>query len=291
MSIDTENELLKKLHDRQLLIIDEIGRICKNNHLTYYLIGGSALGAIRHHGFIPWDDDIDLGMFRDDYEKFQKICLAGELNKRFFLQNYKTDKAYPYFFAKIRLNNTTFLQDDIKQIKMHHGIFIDIFPLDSIPEHKLIKAFHKLYFNTVNPLVILSKSGIMSEKVSKRLFQKLMLSLHIIQSNILMKLTDHICKSTYRKSGVYFSNLFGRAGYDREIFPKSYFDHPVYMPFEDRKLPVPSGCRSYMTQIYGDYMTPPPPEKRISGHGMCIIDFDRDYSEFIQPISYSKEYR
>lgn len=126
------NELQQKERDLLKIFID----FCDKNKLTYFLVGGTLLGAIRHKGFIPWDDDIDVAMPREDYDKF--IVLASKhftKDKDVFFQNYRTDKYYPYVFSKLRDSNTTFIEKIYKHVDMNHGVYIDIFPIDGISKN------------------------------------------------------------------------------------------------------------------------------------------------------------
>jgi lipopolysaccharide cholinephosphotransferase len=149
----SETELLiKKLHIIELAMLGEFIRICQKYSLRYYLIGGSALGAVRHSGFIPWDDDIDIGMPRVDYEKFLSVAQA-ELDADLFLQTHKTDPAYPFSFAKIRNSKTTFIQSDSSHLQMNHGVYIDIFPLDGYPSSKLSRRLTKIIINLCNAAI------------------------------------------------------------------------------------------------------------------------------------------
>lgn len=111
-------------------ILDEIVRICEEENLTYYLAGGSVLGAIRHGGFIPWDDDIGIMVPREDYEKFAEAC-KRKLNSNYFYQSIDTDARYVKRFAKVRKNNTIFQEKMFNGIQQHNGIYVDIFPLDN----------------------------------------------------------------------------------------------------------------------------------------------------------------
>ena len=122
---------LKTLQNIELEILDEFIRVCEKNQLTYFLIGGSCIGAVRHHGFIPWDDDIDVGMPREDYEKLVEIA-ADELNPEYFFQNYHSEKNCGLIFGKIRKNNTILSENYSYHIHMHQGVWIDIFPYDQI---------------------------------------------------------------------------------------------------------------------------------------------------------------
>ena len=119
----------RKLQLIQVSIVEDIDRICRDNGLKYYIIGGTLLGAVRHKGFIPWDDDIDLVMYRDDYNKFISI-IQSEYSEKYFLQNFYTDKHYTRYIAKVRLNGTHLTESYLDNSKSHDGIYVDIFPLD-----------------------------------------------------------------------------------------------------------------------------------------------------------------
>lgn len=115
-----------------LEILKEIDRICTKYNIQYWLEGGSMLGAVRHHGFIPWDDDLDIAMFREDYERFLKIA-QKELKPEYFLQTHEIEREYPLFFAKVRKNNTYIEEECFLSLNFHKGIFVDIFPVDKLP--------------------------------------------------------------------------------------------------------------------------------------------------------------
>lgn len=132
---------MNKLQEIEFEMLKEFVRICEELNLTYYLVCGSALGAVKYQGFIPWDDDLDVALPRPDYEIF---CQKAQsmLPSHLFLQNYKTDSQYPLFMSKIRDNRTTFVEPLYKNIKMNHGVYIDVFPIDGYP----IKEKEKVHF-------------------------------------------------------------------------------------------------------------------------------------------------
>ena len=123
---------IKDVQRVELDILIKVARLCEERGLTYFIESGTALGAVRHGGFIPWDDDIDIGMPRQDYEKFLDIA-QKELGDEYFVQTRETDPNAPFSFAKVRKNGTTFIEWNKRNIKMHHGIYIDIFPYDGLP--------------------------------------------------------------------------------------------------------------------------------------------------------------
>lgn len=130
----SSNEL-KAIHSLELEALTVIDQICRRHSIKYTLIDGSLLGAIRHNGFIPWDDDVDIAMLRDDLEKFKLICKT-ELPSKYFYQDMSTDPEYLYLFDKIRINNTLFKESYLAEYNINHGVFIDIFPVDNVSDNK-----------------------------------------------------------------------------------------------------------------------------------------------------------
>ena len=136
---------MNKLQERQYEILVELDRICKKNNIEYFLDGGTLLGAVRHKGFIPWDDDLDVAMFRKDYEKFKSI-VSSELNEKYFFQDYDTDDGYGMVFGKLKIKNTKYTEKVANKSRAKDGIFIDIFIYDNISanEKKAKKDFMKV---------------------------------------------------------------------------------------------------------------------------------------------------
>ena len=142
IKMNLDNSQMLKLRQVELDMFKAFLSACKTLNLRYYLIGGALLGAVRHKGFIPWDDDIDIGMFREDYEKFKKKAQKF-LPEYYFVQTNETEPAYPLSFIKIRDNRTTFIETSVKKFPINHGVYIDIFPLDYYPKNKLSQFYLK----------------------------------------------------------------------------------------------------------------------------------------------------
>ncbi len=139
-------EELTQLHQVLYEILEEIVRICDKHNIPYFVIGGTAIGALSEKAILPWDDDIDIGMKREDYNKFLQIA-SQELREPYFLSWIHTDPHSPYYFAKVKKNNTLFVEEMFKDVPMHQGIFVDIFPFDRIPNNKLLR---KIQYEAVN---------------------------------------------------------------------------------------------------------------------------------------------
>lgn len=150
-------EELTQLHQVLYEILEEIVRICDKHNIPYFVIGGTAIGALYDKAILPWDDDIDIGMKREDYNKFLQIA-SQELREPYFLSWIHTDPHSPYYFAKVKKNNTLFVEEMFKDVPMHQGIFVDIFPFDRIPNNKLVGGesayVHTVFLKQVSVIVV-----------------------------------------------------------------------------------------------------------------------------------------
>lgn len=277
--MELDKETTKKLQEKILKIFIEFKKICEDNGLKYYLIGGSCLGAVRHKGFIPWDDDIDVGMPREDFTTFCRIA-PQFLSQNLFLQTYESDPQYYFEFAKIRDSNTTYLDSGMKQLDINHGIFMDIFPLDSYP-NSLFSKF-KLRFNRAlyDNYIQLRHSKIEPENrsVQKKIMQKL--SCRIVKSEIQAKASrTALFQQVSNKPGKFVANYYG-AWAKKEICPTRWFGDGISASFEGYDVKIPKEYDSYLSQLYGDYMKLPPIEKRVSHHHCDVIDLDTSYKYY-----------
>lgn len=258
--------------------------ICDKLNLKYYLLGGTLLGCIRHKGFIPWDDDIDVGMLRVDYETFIKEA-SKYLPEYYFLQTVKTDPECPINFAKLRDSRTTFIETSLKNRKMNHGVFMDIFPLDFYPEKYFrSKIFHtKLtmcsvviidsFYHETAPSKSNTTSGIRN-KIIKGISH-----LYSPSTDIALKRKENLMKKF--KSGKLVANICGAWG-DKEIVPLEWYGEGITLQFEGLNVRVPQEYDKWLTQVYGDYMQLPSVEKRITHHYTEVIDIKKSYLEYTE---------
>lgn len=275
-----ENSSIEELKNVELEILKNFIEICNKLNLTYYLDCGTLLGAIRHKGFIPWDDDIDVIMPRPDYDEFMQK--AGELLKpEYFLQNYNTDKQFQQAFSKIRDSRTTFIEKEIINLDINHGIYIDIFPLDGYnPENeeqnkKNEENFYLLRLQTQRRFegfkILPEKQE--KFKISDKKYGKMTnYELNIEKEKIAKQYDYDECK--YVKS--YYSDFA-----DNTPIPKEIFEKGELKPFESIMANVPQGYDEYLERLYGDYMKLPPLEKRVSNHNAKVIDVNKSYKEYI----------
>lgn len=267
-------EQLKKI---ELDMLKEFVRVCEILDLKYYLIGGTLLGAVRHQGFIPWDDDIDVGMPREDYEKFLK---QGQslLPDNLFLQNIFTDKEYIMCFSKIRNSNTTFIETSVGKLKINHGVFIDVFPLDYYPdtleEQKQVKKKEVWYKKRIACEYTLPNDNTVIRKVKKFVLRTIAPSIKKILYN-----REELHK-TIPKSSLLIN--YGGAWGEREIISADWLGTGKKLIFEGLSLNVPVEYDKYLKQIYGEYMKLPPKEKRKGHHYTEVIDLENTYLKYMK---------
>lgn len=263
---------LRQVQLCQLDIALEVKRICEKHGLRYFLLAGSALGAIRHKGFIPWDDDMDVGMFREDYEKFAGLC-KSELDSAYFYQDWNVDPGYALPFAKLRIRGTRYTEKAAQKSKAMDGIYIDIFPLDAAPstekgEQKAARSYY-FWFR-----LLLAKKGYLPASGGVKKFVYILLKcfgclfpVSFVKNRITGIMTGQA------GSAEYLANYGGSYGYWKERLEANWFSEMKYVNFEGYQMPVPAKYHEYLTHLYGDYMTPPPVGKRGNRHGICQVDF------------------
>lgn len=267
---------LKDLQKEEFKILLEIDRICKKYDIKYFLNAGTLLGAVRHKGFIPWDDDIDICMPLKDYKKFKKIS-KKELNKDYFLQSFDTDLTSNWY-TKIRKNGTTAIETGCLDKPFHQGIWVDVFPLIGVKNNPAwLKSvagravFAKKLLNIKNSYISEHKSLPTVKKLHRliplwavRLFAKA------------VYLTTFRSPEKYEFCYCLWAQKKFMAKYKSALFMSS-----CEVEFEGHMFPSPENWNEYLTIEYGDYMTPPPPEKRNGGfHTLEIIDLNKDYKYY-----------
>ena len=272
-------------NDLQIILVDilkEFIKVCDKLGLKYYALGGTLLGVVRHNGFIPWDDDIDIGMFRDDYEIFLKEA-PKYINKKFFLQTYISDEEYPQIFAKLRDSETTFIDKIVKNINMNHGVYIDIFPLDKLSDNKHIQRFNMLYFKLLREKLY---NNLYFDADNRRGIKGRILNLlaKIILFNKnreeILESIEKLIRKYNSKDLNYIWNAGGAWGI-KEIVNIEWFGEGIKKKFEGLDIVIPSDYDSYLRNIYGNYKELPPEEKRFSHHICEVIDLNKSYKEYV----------
>ena len=269
---------IKQVQLCEIEILQEIDCICKKHNLEYFAIGGTALGAVRHEGFIPWDDDIDIGMARSDYEKFLKIA-SKELPDEYHIQNIFTESKSPFYFTKIRKNKTKFVEYYLRDYPIHHGIFVDIFPFDAIPDNRIVE---KIHFRIVRMLyqLFLAKSldTVCSsfleqkgdfQKTYKHYVRKMLHALlRPVPKKVLFWSLDK-CSRMFNKKD---TKRIGHVSRKRLMVDKEVLYPICCLSFDGFMMPVPNDYDAYLESQFGDYWSLPPEEKRY-GHLPYLVEF------------------
>lgn len=270
-----DEKTLKKLHDVELEILKEIDRICKKYDIPYFLCGGTLIGVMRHKGFIPWDDDIDIGMLRKDYEKFQE-CFLKEKQEKYYLHTHNTDDKYWLPFMKVRKNNTTINEKFIESLDVHKGIFVDIFPFDIVPDEGFTKSLKlRSFFIKLIVEAIFCKRGVYKPKDSRRpLFTFIMT---LLPAKTLIKI-QHKLMTKYNECDYNHCICYvGSYNTSKEYIKISDIYPLKEGTFEKHKFSIPGNYDVYLTNLYGDYMKLPPKDKR-KNHNPVEIKFDEGKS-------------
>lgn len=268
------NEQLDKIHSLELKIALEIKRICEKNNIRYFMTAGTLLGAVRHGGFIPWDDDMDIGMLREDYERFIKAC-ETDLGSEFFLQTWDTDPDYPFSFGKVRLNGTHFIEGFSEKGGMHNGIFVDIFPFDNVPDDfKEQKKQGRRYF--ICKRLLWMKKGMGTNMKESSLKQAVKYYTFWVFAHLFryesIKNYFKMVQTKYNGQDTIKVVTDGSYNYSKESLERKWVENLEPVKFETEEFLSYKDRIEYLTYFYGDYMKLPPEEKR-NRHLLRNVDF------------------
>lgn len=278
MASEFKNEL-RELQLIQLEILKVIDKFCKTNNIKYSLYAGSLLGAVRHKGFIPWDDDLDICMERSEYNKFIDEWLKKG-PEGYILQNKETEPSFTQSFTKIRKDHTTFLQSEDEAGKYHTGIFVDIFPIDRMPNEGVAKRIfdircmlYQLYTREFVP----PKSGKITKLATSVLLKcTSSKSRKRIRSRLLKKITEN--DNDYSLNTTAIETMASL----KIRFPKDMLDSYTFLKFEDGEFMCFKDWDEHLRCKFGDYMKLPPKEEQTWKHHPLIIDFERNFEEINQ---------
>lgn len=258
--INLDTDTLRKLQLTELELMLEVDRICKKNNIKYSLDGGTLLGAIRHKGFIPWDDDADIMMTRKEYNKFFSACKRELNHEKYFLQEFRTDRQYRWGYSKMRKNGTLFLREGQEHIKCHQGVCIDIFIFDQVPDNCLARRIHWL-------MCYIIRKGLYSVVGQKNSKTAVTRGIYKIMArfprSFWVKRLLRIAAREYKKERELVSHLtYPNRKEIRYGLPAAYFKEYTEKPFEGHNFMVIKEYDKYLKSLFDDYMKLPPEEKR-----------------------------
>lgn len=274
-------DIKKEWNATILDILKAFMKICKDNGLTYYCCAGTAIGAVRHHGIIPWDDDIDVIMPRPDYDRLLEIAKTADFGKYEIITPYD-DETYPLYFSKLSNRNTTLIED--RQIPCVIGLYVDIFPLDAtdddVAKAKRLKYRYTKIINRLNAvsthntfgeyLSLLKKKEEWGRFAIKTLafFCRSAVRRHLIRQ---MDRLSHLYDYDKAKNVQVYTGSYGH----REVFPKEWLGKGKEFPFEDTTVLLPECYDEYLRHFFNDYMQFPPVEQRIEKHNRAYLNIHK----------------
>lgn len=263
-------EQLKKMQATGLEILIAFDLFCRNNQLTYSLMYGTLLGAVRHKGFIPWDDDVDVAMPRIDYERF--LSLSACFPKPYSVINTALNKKFPFFHTQIMKDETIAMMASTKYLNIPHGIFIDVYPLDFCEKddkktRRILKRRNK-WLSVKTRHILPYNSPFFGGGINtgvKAIISK------IIPLNLIMKISDMGYKNTKNKDFLIEYDDFN--GGDGRLFPKNFFISEIQLPFENHPFYVTAKYDEVLKALYGDYMKLPPKNEQVGHHYYIELKF------------------
>ena len=272
------NDHFSRLKEIEIDLLSRFIEVCERLNLRYFAIGGTLLGAVRHKGFIPWDDDIDVGMPRSDYEIFVKEG-GRYFSDPYFLQTFSSDKEAIFPFAKLRDSGTTFIEKSAASLHINHGVYIDIFPLDGYPTSRIKGKILNWEKAILNERVL---KGFIDLEHSNNLKRKIVLSLTApLSSQGAVKRFDKLIKKYDYEDSYLIANYCGAWG-KKEIVPKHWYGNGIQGTFESIEIMLPEKYDLWLTQVYGDYNKYPPLEEQVPHHFCKVIDLENPYTKYIK---------
>lgn len=270
------SEQMKRVWAVELDMLQELFRVCEKHGLTIWAEGGTLLGTIRHGGYIPWDDDIDMAMPREDYDRLQEVA-PEEFKHPYFFQTIHTDALYSHRHAQLRNSGTAAYGHGQKTYTSNSGIFIDIFPLDYMPKRP--RSF-KNHYNKVSALKARLKiTHKLLMGVSKGLLLYCRKHVPFLSTEAIFTKFENVLRSVKREDAIAWVDItFNHQSPQR---PLLCYKDTLWMPFEHVKMPVPDGYDEILTIMYGDYMTP---VQAPTCHGALEYDTERSYRDVLKSV-------
>ena len=269
---------LMQLHTMLYQILAEIDRVCKRHDIPYFIQGGSAIGAFYNKGIVPWDDDVDVGMTRENYNRFLEVA-PKELGAEYFLEWFGTESNTPFYFAKVKRNNTLFVEHIWKDMDIHHGVFVDIFPYDRVPNNKTLEKLHRFSVKFwVN--CFMGKQIWLWKHCGKCLIENPLpkswiscAAIRVVCSLLSRKaIYNKMCRvmGRYNNCETEYINIVRMP---KDQIRRRYAENPVLMEFGGMLIPVPDNVEEYLRHHYPNLRPVLPVEEQVN-HAPYKLNFD-----------------
>ncbi len=273
-------QITKQIQEKELEMLLYFQKICEENHLRFYLCGGGLIGAIRHHGFIPWDDDLDVFMPRPDYERLPTVWAEHANTEKYTYCRTTRDSVYHDAGASIRDNETTYINRHSMNEDICQGLALEIMPIDGCPKSKVKRAvqlFYAMLFALFNAQRLPDNKGKLVRAVSGVAYG--VISSKRLRYRIWKFAEKQMTRYSWDKCDE-VTELVGSIKGMKLRHPKEDFDEAVYTDFEGHQVPIMKGYERYLRLIWGDYMQLPPVEQRVPKHDAILIDLDTAYQNY-----------
>lgn len=269
---------LRELQLCELESLKDIKAVCEKHNIRYYLSSGTLLGAVRHQGFIPWDDDVDIEMPYTDYLRFLEIAPV-ELGDRYTLQNSDTDPYFHYAYSRLRKKNTTMMREWERTIPSHHGVWVDIFPMAKVGgtmDYRVKRLMLKVctFLRMHDYVFKLNRKWLTEQGGHVQIV--MVMAARLLPKAVREVLRNAMLRRVFsQKEKPYLSNVW--TNITRRIPKEAFSDPAAMLRFEDAEFAAPKDYDCYLRVAYGDYMTPPPDGQRSGGHGELILDLEHEW--------------
>ena len=274
------NDDLKKIQAKSLEILLYFKEICDKHSLLFYFCGGCCIGTLRNQGFIPWDDDVDVFMPRDDYEKLKVVWKEEADPEKYTCVTTDRDNYSRMLFATYNDNHTTFIKQRQVDVDTNHGFRVEVLPLDGCPDSRFKRRMQMMWALLYS--MFISGEAPTSKGLALRIIGNILLVLFSTKG--LRYRAWRFCEKRMSRfkwqdcSRV--TELCARFVYMGNEYPREAFDSAVYKEFEGHMMPIPVGYDAYLTMAFGDYMTPPPPEKQVAKHEIVYYNTEEGYEQY-----------
>ena len=270
--------MLRDVQIEMLKIAKEVKRVCDENGIQYFLDSGTLLGAVRHKGFIPWDDDLDIGMMREEYDRFMEVAPSC-LSSNYYLQTWDTDSGYPMPFAKVRKKGTVYLEAVAQYSRAGYELYVDIFPYDVYPSEKTQRIAQGMKLEFYKNILLMQchyapwngKRSLLARIKSRMLYLPFMILSALFKRETIKRKYNDTMRLYNRHPTKYVYENGGASRYGKWVMPMECFESFIPLPFEDSSFSAPVGWDMYLKSAYGDYMTPPPEGKRENRHNILDV--------------------